>query len=253
MIIYQCVPKAARRFIVKKMLAARNWGRVKEYYEPMRIYKPRTEPIADELPVIFDTEQRPIGEFDPYRLKGYDFCYGVFSSSRRQKRPQDFLFTFIRHPIDRFFSGYYHAHRHLIEGTEMMQDASRSVIYRKRYPEMVRLFQGSVENYVRTFLDAGGQIRFERNGLVYGPIEELFQFPPDLDQFDFIGVVERMAPSLAHLNQRLGLKLVDDGPINSGPTGPRPRWGEAELQRFFAREIEIFDFYKSRLDTSVID
>jgi hypothetical protein len=135
-----------------------------------------------------------------------------------------------------------------MDGTEATADGSRSVLYRKRYPEMVRLFTGGVEHYVRSYLDSGGQIRFDRDGLVCGPIEELFQFPAHLDRFDFVGVVERMGPSLALLNRWLNLKLVDDGPINAGPPGPQPRWGVAELEHFFAQEIEMFENQKRRIE-----
>jgi hypothetical protein len=219
----------------------------------MRVYVPRPNARPGELPVLFDPDQAPIGQFDLRRLKGCDFCFGVFASSRLEKRPGDFLFTFIRHPIDRFFSGYHYAHRHLVDGTEMTKDASGSVVYRKRFPEMVRLFSGGVEQYVRTFLDAGGQIRFDRDGLVYGPIEELFQLPARLDRFDFVGVVERMGPSLALLNRRLNLNLVDGGRVNAGPPGPRLRWGEAELGRFFAEEIELFERYKRQIDVAAAE
>jgi hypothetical protein len=76
LIIYQCVPQAARRFLVRKMLAARNWGRVKGYYEPMRVYVLRPEPRPGELPLLFDPDQVRIGQFDRRRLQGYDFCFG---------------------------------------------------------------------------------------------------------------------------------------------------------------------------------
>jgi hypothetical protein len=239
------VPKAARRFIVKKLL--REWPNknVWEYYEPMELETEQTNPA--ELPILFDPTREKIRRFDYVQLRAIDFCFGVFSADRFRKEPGDYSFTFIRDPIDKFYSGYYHAYHHLMTGTEVAQDGSRRVRYRERYPEMVELFSGSLESYVDRFVAAKGRIRFNRNGMVYGPIDELFFFPKNLAEHDFVGIVERMPESLAILNRHVGVNLVDDGRINEGPPIPRKRYGEKALKKLFAADIDAYHHYRENL------
>jgi hypothetical protein len=105
----------------------------------------------------------------------------------------------------------------------------------------------SLINHVDTFINANGKILFDRKGTVYGPIAELFFFPKNLEQHDFVGVMEHMPQSLAILNRDLGTKIVDDGKINENPTTPAKRYGESKLARIFAEDIESFLRYEARL------
>ncbi len=245
MILYHCVPKAARRFIVGKMLRAFPAMRSREHYEPMQLETPQTN--RTELSLLFDPPDEPIQRFDYQRLRGVDFCFGVFSTRRFRKQPGDYSFTFLRHPLDRFYSGYHHAHHHLANRTEASQDGSRAVRYRERFPEMVELFSGDLRTYVSRFVESEGRIRFNRGGTVFGPIDELFFFPTNLEMHDFVGIVEHMPRSLAILNDHLGSDIADDGRINQGPVQKPERIGEVELTRLFARDIETFNRYERRL------
>ncbi|HVG34086.1 MAG TPA: sulfotransferase family 2 domain-containing protein [Pyrinomonadaceae bacterium] len=245
MLIYHCVPKAARRFIIKKLLAEFPRMYSYEYYEPMRIFAGRQNP--DELGILFDPAQEMLRRFDFKRLKSIDFSFGVFSADRYRRERDDFSFTFIRHPVERFYSGYYHAHNHLMKRTEKSQDGSRMVRYRERFPEMVELFCSDLKTYVRRFLDSGGKIRFDRPGTVYGPIDEIFFLPKNLHEHDFVGVVELMDESLEILNRRLGTKIKNDGRVNEGPARPAKRYGVKALTEFFAEDIEKFNAYKAKI------
>jgi hypothetical protein len=247
MILYHCVPKAARRFVVKKLLRAFPHWNTLEYYEPMTIESGAQDP--GELPLLFDPPGEKLRRFDYPNLCGIDFCYGVFATERYRREPGDFSFTFLRNPIDRFYSGYYHAHHYLTTGTETSQDGSGQVRYRQRYPEMVELFSGSLQNYVERFVAGKGRFRFRRNGVVFGPIDELFFFPKNLEAHDFIGIAEDMPKSLAILNRRIGSKLVDDGRINEGPPVPRERYGEKQLAKVLAADIESFHEYRAKLQS----
>jgi hypothetical protein len=244
-ILYHCVPKAARRFVVKKLLRAFPGWTTLEYYEPMTLETPQANP--DELPILFDPSREILRRFDYPHLRAIDFCYGVFSTDRFRKKAGDYSFTFLRHPIDRFYSGYHHAHHHLTAGTEARQDGSGQVLYRRRYPEMVDLFSGTLESYVDRFVAAKGRFRFNRKGTIYGPIDELFFSPTNLAEHDFIGIVEHMPESLAILNRDLGARLRDDGRINEGPPVSKSRYGEAELARVFAGDIDTFECYRAAL------
>ena len=62
MILYHCVPKAARRFIVGKMLRAFPAMRSREHYEPMQLETPQTN--RAELSLLFDPPDEPIQRFD---------------------------------------------------------------------------------------------------------------------------------------------------------------------------------------------
>jgi hypothetical protein len=238
MIIYQSVPKAARRFITAKLLTAFPRAHVREYYETMQLY---TEQSPENLSVLFEPGTTELERFDRRNLRRNDICFGVFPSAWLRPQPGDFTFTFIRHPVDRFFSGYHHASRNLLAGTEVARPGSTRVRYRQRYPEMVALFSNGLENYVRTFLDSGGNIRFNRNGMIYGPIPELFYLPPTVGTLDFVGIVEDMPTSLARLNSHLGTNITNGTPINAAPDPNYPRWGEAALTRFLAADIATFE------------
>jgi hypothetical protein len=244
-ILYHCVPKAARRFVVKKLLRAFPQWVSWEYYEPMTIESGEQSP--GELPLLFHPPGEKLVRFDYANLRSIDFSFGVFASERFRKEPGDYSFTFLRNPIDRFYSGYYHAHHYLTTGTEASQDGSRRVRYRERYPEMVELFSGTLESYVDRFVEGKGRFRFHRNGVVFGPIDELFFFPKTLEQHDFVGIAEHMPESLAILNRALGAKLRDDGRINEGPPVPRSRYGEKKLAKIFAGDLAVFKRYRAAL------
>ena len=245
MIIYHCVPKAARRFIATHMLRALPALRVREYYEPMQLDTPQMGKA--ELSLLFEPADEPIQRFDHRRMQGFDFCFGVFSTRRFRKEPGDYSFTFLRHPLDRFYSGYYYGHHHIANGTEAVKDGSRSVRYRERFPEMVEFLGLDLKTYVARFIEGNGRIRFNRGGTVFGPIDEIFFYPTNLEAHDFVGIVEHMPRSLGILNDHLGTAIADGERINKGPVDKRERIGEAELTRLFAKDIETFHRYEERL------
>jgi hypothetical protein len=244
-IIYHCVPKAARRFLATHMMRAFPAARVREIYEPMQLDTPQTNKA--ELSLLFDPADEPIQRFDHSRLQGFDFCFGAFSTRRFHKEPGDYSFTFLRHPVERFYSAYYYAHHHITNGTEAIRDGSRTVRYRQRFPEMVELFGLDLERYVERFIEGNGRIRFNRGGTIFGPIDEIFHYPTNLDVHDFVGIVEHMPQSLGILNDHLGTAIADGERLNKGPVVKRERIGEGELTRLFARDIETFHQYESRL------
>ena len=245
MIIYHCVPKAARRFLLKKLRIEFPRKYLYEHYEPMDLYAEQTNP--DELSVLFDRSMRKIYRIDPLRRRRIDIFSGLFTAKKFWKKKDDFSFTFIRHPVDRFYSGYYYAHHYLSTGTEKSRDGSGRVRYRERYPEMVDFFCQDIESFVKTFLNSQGKIRFNRNGTSYGPINEIFFLPSNLDQHDFVGVVETMSESLEILNCHLGTNIQNDERVNENPSSSRSRYGEEELMKFFAADIEVFERYKAKL------
>lgn len=245
MIIYHCVPKAARRFLIKKLQIEFPDLYFYELYEPMQLYTKQTNP--DELSILFHPSLRRIYRIDPLLLKRIDVFSGLFTAKMFWKKKEDFSFTFVRHPVDRFYSAYYYIHHHLTNGTEISRDGSGRVHYRERYPEMVDFFCQDIKAFVKAFLNSQGKIRFYRNGTIYGPIDESFYLPNNLDQHDFVGVVELMSESLEILNDYLGTSIQNDERVNENPSRFRVRYGEEELMKFFAADIEVFESYKAKI------
>lgn len=245
MIIYHCVPKAARRFLLKKLRMEFPRKYIYDHYEPMDLYAEQTNP--DELSVLFDPSMRKIYRIDPLRRKRIDIFNGLFTAKKFWKKKGDFSFTFIRHPVDRFYSAYYYTHYHLSRGSEKSRDGSGRVRYRERYPEMVDFICQDIKGFVKTFLDNQGKIRFDRCGTSYGPINEMFFLPDNLDQHDFVGVVEIMSESLKILNRHLGTNIQNDERVNENPSSTRSRYGEEELMKFYAADIEVFERYKAKI------
>jgi hypothetical protein len=245
MVIYHCVPKAARRFLIQKLQKEFPFLYFYELYEPMQLYTEQTD--LNELSILFHPSLQRIYRIDPLLLKRIDVFSGLFPAKLFWKKKGDFSFTFIRHPVDRFYSAYYYINHYLTNGTEKKRDLSGRVHYRERYPEMVDFFCQDIKNFVKTFLDCQGKICFDRNGTKYGPIDESFFLPNNLDKHDFVGVVELLTESLEILNDHLGTSIQNDERVNENPARLRIRYGEEELMKFFAADIETFERYKDKI------
>ncbi|CAN5718789.1 hypothetical protein BH11PSE6_BH11PSE6_26760 [soil metagenome] len=247
MIVFHSLPKAARRFLTAKLLAELRRLRAKQYYEPMQLL---TVQPPGQLPILFEPAGEPLCRFDLAHLRKIDFSFGVFAAERFQHVAGDYSFTFIRHPVDRFYSAYYYGNHHLTCPPTQSGVGTGRVRYRERYPEMVALFSQDLAGFVRQFLDCDGQIRFDRDGTIYGPIDEIFYLPKNLGQHDMVGVVESMDQSLDLLNAGLGTRIANDRRINQGPARPARPWGRAALTRFFADDIATFERYRAKLAAS---
>lgn len=242
MIVFHSLPKAARRFLTMKLLGAFRRRYARQYYEPMQLF---TAQPPGRLPILFEPPGKKLCRFDLQRLRKVDISFGVFGAEKLEREEGDYLFTFIRHPVDRFYSTYYYGRHHLVEG---QSDVGTGIVrYRDRYPEMVELFSLDIKGFVRRFLDCGGQIRFDHDGGAFGPIDEMFFLPKDLDRYDMVGVVEAMDRSLDLLNAGLGTCIANDRKINAGPPRPASPHGVEELTRFFAEDIALFERHRTLL------
>jgi hypothetical protein len=244
MLIFHSLPRAARRMVTRQLLAQLRGLKRFQYYEPMRLYTP--QPKEQRYRILFDEADGKLFRVDPYHLRNIELCFGVFSARKFDKRSGDFSFTVLRKPIDRFYSIYYYANYRLTHGTVDPEAANLSH-YKLRYPEMAELLSKDVKTFVRRFLDCGGDLRFDRNDTIYGPIEESFFVPRNLADHDVVGITELMDDTLGVLNRALGTDMRNEGITNRNPVTERPRYGEAELERLFEADTETYHHYRDRL------
>jgi hypothetical protein len=100
---------------------------------------------------------------------------------------------------------------------------------------------------MRRFLDCGGDLRFDRGGTIYGPIEESFFLPRNLVDHDVVGIMELMDETLVVLNRALRIGMRNEGMVNRNPAADRQRYGEAELKRLFETDTETYHRHRDRL------
>jgi hypothetical protein len=241
MIIFHSLPRAARTTLTHMLLAALPRLKRYQYYEPMRVLS--GAPRAGELPINFEAAG-PLYRVDPYRLRDIELSFGFFSEQKIDKRPGDFLFTFLRHPVDRFYSVYFYAHWR-VNNPRPGFDLPR-VEYRRRYPEAAALLELDQKAFVDHFLESRGELIFHREGLTYRLIEEAFFMQKQLERYDFVGIMERMEDSLAILSRQLGVTLVIGERLNAGPP-PEKRYRERDIRRLYAEEIERYESRVARL------
>jgi hypothetical protein len=246
MIIFHSLPRAARTTLSAMFVEALRDRKRYQVYEPMRILS--GAPAAGELPIQFEPIA-PLPRVDPWKLRNIEFVFGFFSERKIEKRDGDFLFTFLRHPVDRFYSGYFYAHFRVNNPRPDSRFGLPKVDYRRRFPEAAALLDLDQKTFVDHFLDRRGELVFHRGEhLSYRLIEEAFFLPKQLDRYDFIGIMEKMDESLALLGERLGVPLRLGPRLNAGPP-PEPRCREDDIRALYADEIEIYEHYSSALQS----
>ena len=244
MLIFHSLPRAARRMLTRQLIGQMRERSRFQYYEPMHLFTP--QPEDQRYRILFDEHERKLFRVDPYHLRNIELSFGVFSARKFAKRPGDFSFTVLRKPLDRFYSVYYYANYRLTRGTHDPEAANISG-YRQRYPEMADLLCQDVKTFVRRFLDCGGDLRFDRGGTIYGPIEESFFLPRNLADHDVVGIMELMDETLAVLNRALRIGMRNEGLVNRNPVADRQPYGAAELERLFEADTETYHRYRDRL------
>lgn len=238
MIIFHSLPRAARTTLSTMLVSALR--RLKRYqvYEPMRVLS--GAPAPGELPINFEPPGA-LYRVDPWKLRNIEFIFGFFSGEKIEKRPGDIVFTFLRHPVDRFYSAYFYTHHRVSNPRPDSRFGVPLVDYRRRYPEAAALLNLDQKSFVDHFLETRGELVFHRaNGLSYRLIEEAFFLPRNLERYDFIGIMEKMDESLAQLSEVLGVPLQIGPRLNAGPP-PEPRYREEEIRELYAEEIEIYE------------
>lgn len=238
MLIFHSLPRAARTTLTTMFVAALPRLKRYQYYEPMRVLA--GSPREGELPILFDGDG-PLHRIDPYRLRPVEFSFGFFSERKIEKRPGDFLFTFLRHPVDRFYSGYFYAHWRVNNPRPGL--TLPRVEYRRRFPEAAALLELDQKSFVDHFLETRGELVFHRDGLSYRLIEEAFFMPKTLERYDFVGIMEKMDDSLRILSRHLGVPLSAGPRLNAGPA-PEPRYREADIRRLYEEEIERYETFR---------
>lgn len=168
--------------------------------------------------------QNPESDSLPEFLVHGDFLSSHFLFADYDPAPGDVYFTWLRDPIDMFFSGYHYwrmAHVEVVgfEFSAPMVEFMRGVA---RHP--------SARDYVDAVLDERPRHVFPRG---------LFTLP--WERFHFIGRTDRMADSIAVFNDRFGTSLE---PLKKNSTGRGPvKYRRGELEQFFAPELEAFNAY----------
>jgi hypothetical protein len=153
-----------------------------------------------------------------YHCSGAEFAH-VFD-----RRPGDFVFTFLRDRVDMVYSNYAYMRRRVDRGDALQPWATGAHEH----------FARPLEEHVDALLASEA------------PDHE---YPPRLDLYDFVGVTERMTDSLAVLSRVLGTPLPNDRFLNHVPVEKVYR--RADLERKYARERALHAAAGEALDRAV--
>lgn len=139
--------------------------------------------------------------------------------------PDEVYFTWIRHPVDMFYSGYFFWREHELRGEE--------------FP--IREMTGFMRS-VGQYEDA----RAYTDGVLARSHEHAFPrglFNLDWGQFHFIGQTDRMDESLTAFNARFGTNLA---PVKANvSTRPQTQYRRDELETLLRPEIEAYRLAKT--------
>jgi len=130
-----------------------------------------------------------------------------------QRRPDDFVFTLLRNRVDMVYSNFAYMNARISRGDKLpgWTAAQRSV------------FGKTLEEHVDRVLATGGPD---------------WEYPSDLDAYDFVGITEEMNLSLRVLNEVFGTNILNDGPINSVQCEKMYR--RQDLEDKFADQMRLF-------------
>jgi hypothetical protein len=177
----------------------------------------------------------------PFRFSGKatypeDCCnllHGHFAYE--QIPPGAVRFTFARHPIARFSSCYYSLRQELYKHRITRATGLRALGFAGGITLTFRKdeawFLDRIEDFTDMFLRTRGTFKLDF-------IPEIFT--PDYSRpYDFIGITERMGPSLEKLGRLIKTDASAMTIVNSSPSGAI-RYRLRELQEFYGEEIETY-------------
>jgi hypothetical protein len=196
MIIFNHIPRTAGTFLIKKLRATDlvSGPRIR-FGAPLK-WIPEILCNADYRPVML-----------VYHTSGAEFARTY------ERRPGDFVFTFLRNRIDMAYSNFAYMKRRIERGDELgdWTDIQRQYFCR------------TIEEHIDTILN------------YHEPDKE---YPSDLAIYDFVGITERMNLSLSALSRILQTSLSNDELVNSVPSEKTYRRGE--LKEKFAAQQDLY-------------
>ena len=166
--------------------------------------------------IYLDRVFRPV--MSTYHTSGAEFSR-VFD-----RRPGDYVFTFLRDRVDMVYSNYHYMRARVLRGDLLEPWAAGADAH----------FRRPLEEHVDALLASTSP-----DG----------EYPPSLELYDFVGITEEMSRSLAVLSRVLGCPLPNERVINSVP-GPK-EYRRAELEAKYRRERELYEEARRRLEALV--
>jgi len=130
-----------------------------------------------------------------------------------RRRAGDFVFTLLRNRVDMVYSNFAYMSARIRRGDELpgWTTAQRS------------FFGRTMEEHVDRVLATGGPD---------------WEYPSDLEAYDFVGITEEMSLSLCVLNEVFGTNILNDAPINSVLCEKMYR--RRDLEEKFAEQMRLF-------------
>ena len=137
-----------------------------------------------------------------------------------RRRPNDFVFTLLRNRVDMVYSNFAYMSARITRGDKLpgWTAAQQSAL------------GTTIEEHVDRVLTMGGPD---------------WEYPSDLDSYDFVGITEEMSLSLRALNEVFGTNILNDAPINSVSCEKMYRRGD--LEEKFAEQMRLFERARAQL------
>jgi hypothetical protein len=141
-----------------------------------------------------------------------------------KRRPGDFVFTLLRNRVDMVYSNFAYMSARIRRG-----DALPGWTAQQR------------SNFGRTMEEHVDRVLAMR-----GPD---WEYPSDLDPYDFVGMTEEMGLSLRVLNEVFGTNILNSAPVNSVPCEKLYR--RRDLEDKFAEQMRLFQRARELLRSRV--
>ncbi|WP_343132796.1 Wzt carbohydrate-binding domain-containing protein [Dyella sp. M7H15-1] len=177
-----------------------------------------------------------------------DVVSGHFLLQHGDSLPQDrCCMTVLRNPIDRFLSEYFY---HKSDGAERLLDSRRHVLSLDTYLEQL-----SLNEQEAMAIQIGMLYSLGTSSRTILSLEEKFTAAiKAIDSFELIGVQEELEDFACMLDARFGwehvplkLKNVTSQRIKTESLSPQHT---QKLRAFFAHELELYEYAKSRFQAS---
>lgn len=142
----------------------------------------------------------------PPSLKNERFeglLYGVFSSINLNKKPEDFHFTILNHPIDQIYDLFAYWKFARTRDVSNLDKTSEDLTLHERY---TIVFQENEDYSLEKFVDmvlTKEPMYLHYNGFKYEPIQELFYGYQNLKDFNYIGKYSEIKKTFKSLSEIL--------------------------------------------------
>ena len=251
MIIYHVHPIRSYPYLLKKLKP--NFNVPYELHSPYMPVNSRDETSALELGVLIhklkDKVPRQV-QYSPdvdncsYKTNGrngkkyVDFCYGVFSKNRLVNTENDFLFTIIKHPVQRVYDIF-----HYLE-----YEVARSpgfFIRRNTFIDIARKYiEKGLEYFIDEYISNNGVISFKHKEIAYRNIDEITRYK-NMPHYNFVGIEKYLKPSLYILSKYTGVPISWEGDITKPSSIVKEgSYRRKDLEELLETDLNYYKVYK---------